>query len=184
MLPRAAADVLSRTINPDFSLVLASFADPDAWFGPGGAAKRDKLILGTLPLAFRDVAGKLGSDPAKWRWGSLQYQEFGHPAGGPDVGPTPVGGDYQTVHPSFFHPLTYQQIIGATFKMALDVGEWDASRAINAPGQSGDPRSPHYRDLHDLWASGGSFPLLSSRSAVERNLDTRIRLVPRFTSGT
>ncbi|WP_406642502.1 penicillin acylase family protein [Amycolatopsis sp. WGS_07] len=183
-LPQGAADVLASTINPDFSLVLASFADPDAWFGPGGAAKRDKLILDTLPLAFRDVAAKLGGDPAKWRWGSLQYQEFVHPAGGPNVGPVPVGGDYQTVHPSFFHPFTYQQLNGATFKMALDVGDWDASRAINAPGQSGDPRSPHYRDLNGLWASGGSFPLLSSRAAVERNLDARIRLVPRFTSGS
>jgi len=139
---------------------------------------RDKLILDTLPLAFRDVAGKLGPDPAAWRWGSLHYQEFVHPLGGPNVGPTPVGGSYHTIHPSFFHPLTYQQIIGATFKMALDVGNWNGSSAINAPGQSGDPRSPHYRDLNDLWASGGAFPLLYSRSEVERNLDVRIRLEP------
>ncbi|MBB4685274.1 penicillin amidase [Amycolatopsis jiangsuensis] len=179
LLPQDAADVLSQTINPDFSLVIDSFTHPDAWFGKDGAAARDKLILDTLPLAFHDVAGKLGEDPAKWRWGGLQYAQFNHPLGSPNVGPTPMGGDYATIHPSFFHPLTYQQVIGATFKMALDVGDWDASRAINAPGQSGDPRSPHYRDLNDLWASGGSFPLLSSRAEVERHLDTRIRLVPR-----
>lgn len=178
VLPQAAADVLAGTINPDFSLVISSFADPSSWLGPDGAAVRDKLILDTLPLAFRDVAGKLGSDPSTWRWGSLHYQEFVHPLGAPNVGPTPVGGSYHTVHPSFFHPLTYQQIIGATFKMALDVGDWNRSYAINAPGQSGDPRSPHYRDLNDLWASGGAFPLLCSRAAVERHLETRIRLKP------
>ena len=178
VLPQAAADALVRTINPDFSLVIASFADPAGWLGPDGAAVRDKLILDTLPLAFRDVAGKLGTDPSTWRWGSLHYQEFVHPLGGPNVGPTPVGGSYHTIHPSFFHPLTYQQIIGATFKMALDVGNWNGSSAINAPGQSGDPRSPHYSDLNALWASGGAFPLLYSRSEVERNLDVRIRLEP------
>ncbi|WAL68616.1 penicillin acylase family protein [Amycolatopsis cynarae] len=178
VLPQAAADVLARTINPDFSLIISSFADPSSWLGPDGAAVRDKLILDTLPLAFRDVAGKLGTDPSAWRWGALHYQEFVHPLGGPNVGPTPVGGSYHTVHPSFYHPLTYQQIIGATFKMALDVGNWDGSYTINAPGQSGDPRSPHYRDLYELWASGGTFPLLYSRPEVERNLDVRIRLVP------
>lgn len=178
VLPQAAADALVRTINPDFSLVIASFADPAGWLGPDGAAVRDKLILDTLPLAFRDVAGKLGPDPSTWHWGSLHYQEFVHPLGGPNVGPTPVGGSYHTIHPSFFHPLTYQQIIGATFKMALDVGNWNGSSAINAPGQSGDPRSPHYSDLNALWASGGAFPLLYSRSEVERNLDVRIRLEP------
>ncbi|MBT8162677.1 penicillin acylase family protein [Arthrobacter sp. GN70] len=36
-----------------------------------------------------------------------------------------------------------------------------------APGQSGDPRSPHYADLLSTWANGESFPLLYSRSAIE-----------------
>ncbi|WP_206795752.1 penicillin acylase family protein [Amycolatopsis sp. MtRt-6] len=178
VLPQAAADALASNVNPDVSLVIDSFADPARWLGSDGAAVRDKLILDTLPVAFRDVAGRLGADPSTWRWGSLHHQEFKHPLGGPNVGPTPVGGSYHTIHPSFFHPLTYAQIIGATFKMALDVGNWNGSAVINAPGQSGDPRSPHYRDLNALWAAGGSFPLLYSRSEVERSLDVRIRLEP------
>ena len=35
----------------------------------------------------------------------------------------------------------YQLIAGASFRMVLDVGNWDASRTINTPGQSGDPFS-------------------------------------------
>ncbi|VVJ21119.1 Uncharacterised protein [Amycolatopsis camponoti] len=178
VLPQAAADALVRTINPDFSLIIASFRDPAGWLGPDGAAVRDQLILSSLPVAFRDVASQLGPDPSTWHWGTLHHNEFKHPLGTPNVGPTPIGGDYHTIHPSFFHPLTYAQIIGATFKMALDVGNWNGSAAINAPGQSGDPRSPHYSDLNGLWASGGSFPLLYSRGEVERNLDVRIRLEP------
>jgi penicillin amidase len=62
--------------------------------------------------------------------------------------------------------------------MVLDVGQWDNSRAINAPGQSGDPRSPHYRDLAERWRSGEYFPLLYSRAQVERYAASRITLRP------
>ena len=43
---------------------------------------------------------------------------------------------------------------GASFRMVLDVGDWDNSLVINSPGQSGDPASPHYGDLFPLWAEG------------------------------
>ena len=62
--------------------------------------------------------------------------------------------------------------------MVLDVGQWDASRVVNTPGQSGDPSSPHYRDLAPLWAAGNYFPLLYSRDAVERNVSQRLQLQP------
>jgi penicillin amidase len=178
MLPQAAADVLVRTINPDLSLVIESLAAPDDWFGDNGAAIRDKLLLDTLGQAFAGVSAQLGADPASWHWGTVHHVEFAHPLGGPNVGPIPVGGSYHTIHPSFFNPFTYQQIIGATFKMVLDVGNWDASYAINAPGQSGDERSAHYSDLSGLWSSGGSFPLLYTQAEIQRNAAARMRLVP------
>jgi penicillin amidase len=49
---------------------------------------------------------------------------------------------------------------------------------VNTPGQSGDPASPHYRDLAPLWVQGQYFPLLYSRAAVEREATERIRLEP------
>jgi penicillin amidase len=72
----------------------------------------------------------------------------------------------------------FRQTIGSTFRMVIDVGEWDSSRAINSPGQSGDPRSPHYGDLFEAWAAGESFPLVYSRGMVEANVGMRIRLRP------
>ena len=67
---------------------------------------------------------------------------------------------------------------GASFRMVLDVGNWDASRAINAPGQSGDPMSAHYRDLAPLWAAGEYVPLSYSREAVESNASFVLELTP------
>jgi len=60
----------------------------------------------------------------------------------------------------------------------LAVGNWDASRTLNAPGQSGDPFSPHYRDLALLWATGQYVPLLYSRGVVENAASEVIELVP------
>jgi penicillin G amidase len=178
VLPPNAGDVLGSTINPDFSLVIDSFAHPDDWFGPNGAAARDALILSTLKDAFADVRSTLGPDPATWRWGRLSFVRFDHPLGVPSVGPVPTGGSYHTIHPSMYHPVTHQQIIGATFKMALDVGGWDNSLAINAPGQSGDERSPHYQDLLPDYTAGEAFPLLYSRTEIEKHAEQRFRLVP------
>ena len=60
----------------------------------------------------------------------------------------------------------------------MDVGNWDNSRAMNTPGQSGDPASPHYRDLAPMWLKGDYFPLLYTRAKVEAATVRRIELVP------
>ena len=60
--------------------------------------------------------------------------------------------------------------------MVLDVGRWDDAEMTNAPGQSGDPRSPFYGNLLEGWATDSSFPLLYSREAVEANQALRIVL--------
>jgi penicillin G amidase len=72
----------------------------------------------------------------------------------------------------------FRVVSGASFRMVLDVGEWDNSRCINAPGQSGDPRSPHYADLVARWATGDYVPLLYSSEAVEAAAELRIDLTP------
>ena len=62
--------------------------------------------------------------------------------------------------------------------MVLDVGNWDQSVVINTPDQSGNPFSPHYRDLAPLWASGDYVPLVYSREVVERMAREVLRLTP------
>ena len=59
-----------------------------------------------------------------------------------------------------------------------DAGDWDRSLGTNAPGQSGDPDDPHYRDLFGSWASGNYFPVFYSRPRVESVTESRTVLVP------
>jgi penicillin amidase len=57
--------------------------------------------------------------------------------------------------------------------------QWDASRVVNTPGESGNPDSPHYRDLAPLWADGKYFPLLYTRAAIEKATESRVVLQPK-----
>ncbi|MBB6172719.1 penicillin amidase [Nocardiopsis mwathae] len=152
-------------------------ADPEQWFGPDGAEIRDRILLSSLKSAYADVSDRLGADSGTWTWGAIQKTTFANPTGA-HLGPFPRGGSPHTVDASNYNWFTYAQTSGASFKMVLDVGNWDGSRAINAPGQSGDPRSPHYDDLVPKWRAGDYFPLLYSKKAVKRNAVSELRLRP------
>jgi penicillin amidase len=74
---------------------------------------------------------------------------------------------------------SWEQVSGASYREILDPSDWDQSVAVNAPGQSGQPGSPHYSDLMPLWDAGRYFPLLYSRKAVEAETTDRLVLEPR-----
>lgn len=149
--------------------------------------QRDALLLKTLPAAMQELTAKLGPDPAAWKWGALHRAEFRHPLGGVvdastrkklDVGDWPMSGSSFTPMAATYRASDYKLTSGASFRMVLDVGNWDASRVINAPGQSGNPESPNYRDLAPLWLEGKYVPLVYSRAAVEKETLERIQLTP------
>ena len=73
---------------------------------------------------------------------------------------------------------TDNQLAGASFRIVADVGDWDASLGANNPGQSGDPDSPHYRDLFTLWSQDQYFPVAFSRPKVESVAEHVTVLVP------
>ena len=140
------------------------------------------LLRRTLDAAFAECAERLGADPAGWRWGALHHGAFPHPlhrvADLPGVAALPKGGSGSTPMAAGYRLPDFRVTHGASFRMVVDVGDWDASRCINAPGQSGDPRSPHYADLAPLWAAGDYVPMLYSRQAVDEATELLIRLTP------
>ncbi len=62
--------------------------------------------------------------------------------------------------------------------MIAGAEDWDHAVGTNAPGQSGDPDDPHYRDLFKLWAAGKYFPVFYSRAKVESVAERTERLMP------
>jgi len=122
-----------------------------------------------------------------WRWGDLHHAHFppaAAAAAGPALakrmthGPLPLRGSATTPCAATYRMDDFAAITGASFRMVVDVGEWDNSLVINSPGQSGDPDSPHYGDLFPLWAKGECVPMLYSRPAIENVARQVIRLNP------
>jgi len=150
-------------------------------------ATRDRIVSDTLAAAVVKCRGLLGDDPAAWRWGELHRCTFNHPGatlfGRRDavcrsVGPFAVAGSPSTPLYAGYKSETFEVIHGASYRMVLDVGDWDNSRAINSPGQSGDASSPHYDDHAPLWAAGEYVPLLFTPKAIDAEAEQTIQLTP------
>ena len=76
---------------------------------------------------------------------SMPSMELSWPAFSPDLSPSP--GSPYTPNASCYRTSDFRLTGGPSFRMVLDVGNWDNSRAVNYPGQSGNPDDTHYRDL-------------------------------------
>jgi len=184
LVPEKARGVFN---DPQLAAVTDWLSHPDSRFGPNPKAVRDRILLTSLGEAWRDVVTQLGPNPAKWRWGALHHAQFTPAVAAvatPEfkaqlsVGPLEVGGSASTPMATTYRPNDFNVIAGASVRMVLDVGAWDNSVVINTPGQSGDPASPHYRDLFPIWEAGGYAPLLYSRAAVLANAERVITVKP------
>jgi penicillin G amidase len=185
-------------------LVPAITRPSNSWFGRDPVSGRDRLLVDALRTALADlraIARSSGSgEPSRAgsaqearsratgtgtpAWGTLHTVLFEHPLAITEaarrrfnVGPFESGGYVDTVMATFGPRL--QAARGPSFREVIDLGNWDASMATNAPGQSGWPASPHFADLATLWAAGEYFPLAFSDAAVQANAETTLTLTPR-----
>ncbi len=125
------------------------------------------LLLASFDAAVAGLRAQLGADPAGWHWGDHHRAPFPHPVS-PAFGLPSAsrGGNGTSVNVTSGPGLA--QTHGASFREILDFADWDNSVATSVPGQSGQPGSPFYDNLLQMWEEGRYFPLLFSRAAVER----------------
>jgi penicillin amidase len=178
VLPPNAAQAIAA---PDIAVMLDMLEKPDA------VPNRGDLLAATLASAYAEMEKLEGADPHAWQWGKLHHSLPEHPlfeAVDQDLrarfqpGPFPTPGGPYTPNASSYRVSDFQLTGGPSFRMVLDVGNWDNSRAVNYPGQSGNPDDVHYRDLTEKWLTGEYFPLLYTRDAVEKATAARILLNP------
>ncbi|MDQ3949973.1 MAG: penicillin acylase family protein, partial [Gemmatimonadota bacterium] len=159
---------------------------PSGVFGPDPAAGRDAVLLRSLDEAVAELTRRLGPDMSRWQYGQPGFKHalIRHPMSAAvndslrrqlEVGPAPRGGDGHTPGAT---GGSDNQTSGASFRIIADASDWDAAVGTNTPGQSGDPRSPHYRDLFALWAADQYFPVAYSRARVESVAESRTVLQP------
>ena len=136
----------------------------------------DDLLAEAFRRAVRRLESELGPDPLTWRWGSVHTAAFHHPLGvlRPDLAdsleippPVPLGGDNECVWASGTIPPSMQSFTSPVARYVFDLGDWDNSGWIVPHGVSGDPRSAHFSDQLDHWATGTLLPMRFTAEAVD-----------------
>jgi penicillin G amidase len=184
LVPRSAWNVLVGHMSTEVVIRHLKQADKET-FGTKPQATRDQLLLNAVKSAAQQLNTLQGPDPTQWSWGRLHKIIFHHPLERVpnmktlvEVGPVARPGDGHTVNATVYSPDNFEQTHGASYRAIMDVGNWDNSMVMNAPGQSGQPGSPHYSDLVQQWDQVRYFPMLYSRGAVEKNARERMNLEP------
>ena len=176
-LPGRARAAL-RTIP--LSRVVEWMQTPDSILGANPIAVRDSLLRRSFNDAVAELSVKLGPSIAKWQYGQAQFHHvrIPHPLDAVvtdslrnwlSPGPVARGGYANTLNATGNGD---NQSAGASMRVVFDLADWERATVTNTPGQSGDPRSLHYRDLFLPWAQGVYAPLPYSKSAIAKRAET------------
>lgn len=149
--------------------------------------QRDAFMTEAFEKAVTDLEKRLGADMQQWQYGQAdnKHTYMAHALGSAvneeqkaklNLGPLPRGGNAYTPGSTGGN---MRQSSGASFRMIVNTGDWDAAIGTNGPGQSGNPESPYYRNLFEPWAKDQFFPVYYSREKVESVTAEKITLNPK-----
>jgi penicillin amidase len=160
-------------------------APENVWIKEAGG--KQALLEKSLKEAVSWLRGELGTDHAAWTWGKLHKITFAHSLALQkpldmvfNRGPYPLGGDTDTPCQTAMRPgEPYEcKAWAPSVRFFFDMGDLTQSKAMYAPGQSGQLGSPHYDDLIQPWLQGEYHPLLWTRAQVEQEAGKLLTLVP------
>ncbi len=169
------------------SKVITWVTTADPVLGQNPTKKRDQLILTCLEDAVKSLSAKLGNDIKQWQYGQNKYHYvlIKHLLSNAvndsvrkklETGPLPRGGNGSTPGMT---TNSDNQSSGASFRIVADMSDWDKTMFTNTPGQSGDPESPFYRNLFELWANDHHFPVYFTRELIEKSAAEKTVMKPR-----
>ncbi len=142
------------------------------------AGGTEKILLDSIENAVSWLAKELGTNPDKWKWGSLHTLTFSHAFAQKapfdkilNIGPFPIGGDPDTpCQMSFLPEKPFDGggvIVGPSYRQIINLGDFSKSKSILPPGQSGNPLSKHYGNQVHLFLNNEYKPMLWERKDVE-----------------
>ena len=162
-------------------------SQPDHRFGPNPNQGRDQFLVDAFENGIAYLEEMLGADMDHWQYGQEKFKHtyMAHALGELvneelkaklDLGPLPRGGNSYTPGSTGGNN---RQSSGASFRMIVNTGDWDAAVGTNGPGQSGNPESPFYRNLFEPWAKDQYFPVYYSRGKIDSVAVDRTLLHPK-----
>jgi penicillin amidase len=171
-IPEKTKDIINGI---QMKRVIDWIAEPDSRFGNNPVLARNKFLSDAFKNAVADLEKNLGADMSQWQYGQAKnkhtYMEHALSEAvdtktrkALDLGPLPRGGNAYTPGSTGGN---LRQSSGASFRMIVNTGDWDATLATNGPGQSGNPDSPFYDNLFEPWAKDQYFPVYYSRAKID-----------------
>ena len=169
-------EVQSFIIRINLTKLIGWLSEPTSEiFGSTPEKTRTALLTQAFQRGVESLTQKLGPDMNQWQYGQakLKHTYLKHALGKwvdektqklLNLGPLSRGGNAYTVGST---GSDYQQRSGASFRMIINTGDWDAAIATNGPGQSGNPASPFYNNLFEPWSQDRYFPVYFDRSKIE-----------------
>ncbi|MFM1877380.1 MAG: hypothetical protein RLZZ241_246 [Bacteroidota bacterium] len=155
--------------------VLEWVTQPEALFSEQPVLLRDKLLMDSFTQALSALQDKLGPNLENWQYGQVAYKhaKVTHPLSPAlaeswqeklNAGPAPRGGYSFTPSANAYGD---NNTTGASFRILVDTENWEKTLGINSPGQSGNPDSPYYKNLFELWANDAYFSVPYSLESIE-----------------
>ena len=135
------------------------------WLPPGFASYGDLIkACDVVSRASLAAPTRLGLDESNWKWENVFRARFIHP-----LSLAPLIGRQYLVEPKGIHGSGQTPNVGPFVSMRhiSSPGNWDATRFVVPLGQSGDTKSPHFRDQFEMWNSGTPAVFPFSKTAVE-----------------
>ncbi len=159
----------------------ASFVDwlamekPSNWL-PKEFANYKNLLIASDTEARENLTKRYGADQTKWLYGTAFKIRFNHP-----LSAAPLIGGVFAIEPIGQYGNGQTPNVGANVSMRLIAvpGNWDETRHGIALGESGDPKSTHYKDQLDNWKSGNTQVFPFSKSAVEKFAPEVVLMLPK-----
>ncbi len=161
-------------------------ANDSSWCNDIGTAEMEDCsaqIVLALDVALDYLGERFGNDMTTWRWGEAHVARFTHPV----IGRIPVlrqlftysveaDGGNDTVNRASPRlggspENLFEDVFGAGFRAAYDLGALDRSRFMIATGQSGNPLSGLYGNLAVRWRDGQTVSLAPASWAVAEQLN-------------
>jgi penicillin amidase len=172
--------------NVQMTTLIRWIMNPDTKFGQNASVNRDNYLAGTFASAIEGLTRRFGDDMERWRYGQEKYKhvQIIHPLGEVvnkelqnqlNTPLMPRGGSQYTPGST---SGANNQSSGASFRMIVDVNDWDSTVGTNASGQSGDPESRFYKNLFAPWAGDEYFPVYFSRNKIASVSVEKTKLIP------
>jgi penicillin amidase len=150
---------------------------PANWL-PKESADYKSLLIASDTEARASLAKKYGADDTKWVWGNIEKMNFPHPIGQANIPFVSQMFQIETI-PRFGSGDTPNVGINVSMRHVTVPGNWDVTRQGIAPGNSGDPKSPFWKDQVENWKSGSTQVFPFTKEAVEAAAKETIVLMPK-----